>query len=135
MHVDNFYIVLELSVDRFGVSTFFAVQSEEPAPTGGAIRTVVYQSKVAIPRDTKHSVISLLDEVSILQRQCLLSRTFFVRILFVLRCHSFEDTISFSNAYHESHTLEHETRALSSWKRHLAVDKYIRWETHMSKMA
>lgn len=68
MYVDNFQIVVELSVDRFGVSTFFAVQSEEPAPTGGAIRTVVYQSKVAIPCDPKHRVLSLLHEVAFLQR-------------------------------------------------------------------
>ena len=54
MYVDNFQIVVELSVDRFGVSTFVAVQSEVPAPTGGASGTVVYQSKIAIPSDTKH---------------------------------------------------------------------------------
>ena len=59
---------MELSVDRFGVFTFVSVQSEVPAPTGGAFRTVVYQSKVAIPRDPKHRVISLLDEVTFLQR-------------------------------------------------------------------
>ena len=69
MYVDMFDIVVDLSVDSFRVFTFSAIQSEIPAPTGGRFRADMYKSKVAIPCDSKHRVMSLRDEVTYLQRR------------------------------------------------------------------
>ena len=54
----------ELFVDGARFAALLAVDSEEPAATRAALRAGMYQSQVAVPHDSQHSVIQLLDEIT-----------------------------------------------------------------------